>query len=83
MAHGQDRITWQPRTGVRQAIVAVYFHGRKTGYVVAGRSLREVEKRVDDLGLIVAAAWLVTLLATLAATLVLQWLVARLAPRHS
>ncbi len=83
LAHGRDRVTWQPRTGVRQAIVAVYFHGRKTGFVVAGRSLREVEKRVDTLGAIVGAAWLVILLASLAAAIVVQWFAARLAPRRS
>jgi hypothetical protein len=41
-AHGQDRFTWQPSSGVRQAaVVTPYDHG----YVLATRSLREVEVR--------------------------------------
>ncbi len=51
---GEDRVTWQPRPGVRQATVVVaYDHG----YVIGGRSLREVEARIDRIGeLLVAAA---------------------------
>src|SRR5512138_1801262 len=41
---GENRVTWQPQPGVRIASIVV---PDKVGYVVAGRSLREVEKRED------------------------------------
>jgi hypothetical protein len=46
--NGEDRITWQPQPGVRSAIVITQFKGANSGFVVAGRSLREVEIREDD-----------------------------------
>ena len=49
-AHNQDRFTWQPRVGVRSAAVITYYKGKdNSGFVLAGRSLREVEKREDQL----------------------------------
>lgn len=65
--HGDDRFTWQPKPGVRIAAVAAYYSGgnstsTKSGFVLAGRSLREIEKRVDSLGLQVLTGWLVTLI---------------------
>jgi hypothetical protein len=61
-ANGEDRVTWQPEPGVRMATVAVRFN---QGVVVAGRSLREVELRVDNLltlcGLAMLVLWTVTL----------------------
>lgn len=47
--HQDDIVTWQPRVGVRQATVVKYFKGVDSGFVVAGRSLREVELREDRL----------------------------------
>ena len=48
-----------------------YFRGAASGFVVAGRSLREVERQEDNLMLIVGAAWLASLGATLAASFAL------------
>ncbi len=56
--HGEDRISWQPEPGVRSAAVVVSAGGGQAGYVLAGRSLREVEKRIDQLAPLFAAAWL-------------------------
>ncbi len=42
----ENRITWQPASGVREAAVIVH---RSGGYVVAARSLREVENREQQL----------------------------------
>lgn len=69
-AHGQERLTWQPKTGVRSAVVVTRFVGKSSGYVLVGRSLREVEKREEQLMAQVGLAWVATILATLAATLV-------------
>lgn len=60
---GEDRITWQPRDGVRIAAVIVPY---QNGFVLAGRSLREVEARVDQLTTFTGLAWLLALAATLA-----------------
>lgn len=45
--NGQDGITWQPQPDVRSAIVVVHYNGLQSGFVLAGRSLREVEIRED------------------------------------
>jgi hypothetical protein len=42
---GQNRITWQPMPGVRSAIVIKHVPGDHPGFVLVGRSLREVEIR--------------------------------------
>ncbi len=68
---GEDRITWQPQPGVRSAIVVTQFKGSTSGFVVVGRSLREVEKREDGLLQILAASWVVMMLVTLVATAIL------------
>lgn len=59
MALGDDRLTWQPRVGVRAAIDVRAIAGG--GFVVAGRSLREVEQREDDLVRILLGAWVAAL----------------------
>jgi len=64
-SQGEDRVTWEPRSGVRLATVVVPY---ARGFVAAARNLREVEREIDNLGLITAAAWLGTMLATLAAS---------------
>lgn len=66
--HGEDRVTWQPEPGVRVAAVVLRSSGPQPGFVLAGRSLREVEARVDQLGQLVALALAVTLAATLVMT---------------
>ncbi|MDO8689297.1 MAG: hypothetical protein Q7R39_04695 [Dehalococcoidia bacterium] len=62
---GEDRITWEPKPGVRSAAVVARFSGLQSGFVLAGRSLREVEKREDGLRLEVVMAWALSLAATL------------------
>ena len=75
-SHGEDRITWQPEPGVRVAAVVERYGGAKPGFVVAGRSLRESERRDGQLMLISAAAWLATLGATLVTVTAVQILLA-------
>ncbi|MCJ7707749.1 MAG: hypothetical protein MUO38_09050 [Anaerolineales bacterium] len=64
--NSEDRVTWQPEAGVRIAAVIVRFEGAESGFVLAGRSLREIEKRETQVELEAGLA----LAATLAATLV-------------
>jgi hypothetical protein len=66
---GESRVTWQPRPGIRSALVVLPFPG---GFVAAGRSLREVEVREGALSRAVAIGWIVALVAAFAAA----WLVA-------
>ena len=59
-ATGRDSVTWQPRPGVRVAVVAVPWQG---GTVASGRSLRVVESRIDAIQGLVLAGWLAGLVA--------------------
>ena len=65
-AHQQDRLTWQPRVGVRSAIVVTGYTGNNgSGFVVAGRSLREIETREAQLLILVGLAWIVAIVGSL------------------
>lgn len=65
---GQLRFTWQPQKGVRLAAVMLKADNN-SGYVLAGRSLREVESRIDKLTTMLAIAWI----AMLALSALLVW----------
>ena len=69
--NGEDRITWQPQPGVRSAVIVTQFKGINSGFVLAGRSLREVEKREDAMQQIVFAGWIGMFLVSLLATAVI------------
>lgn len=60
----QVRTIWQPQFGVRSAIVVSKYN---QGFVMAGRSLREVEKREQMLMIQVGVAWLMTMVAVIIA----------------
>ena len=62
-SHGEDRLTWMSGDGVRIAAVVVKYGGKNPGYVLAGRSLREAESRVDSIGNIIGVLWLCALIA--------------------
>jgi hypothetical protein len=65
--HGQDRFTWQPAAGVRiAAVVEKVADGG--GYVLAGRSLTEVENRETQLTEEVMLGWVVSLVGTFLAS---------------
>ena len=70
--HSQDRISWQPESGVRIAAVIDRVEGAGKGFVLAGRSLREVEKRESQVLSEAMLAMLVTLGATLAVVVVCE-----------
>jgi hypothetical protein len=64
--HAEERVTWQPEPGVRIASVMIRAGGPQYGFVLAGRSLREVEKREARLMTQAGAAMLFTLGLSLA-----------------
>lgn len=59
---GENRLTWQPREGVRIAAVIVFY---QDGFVLAGRSLREVEIREAQVTQFAGLTWLLALVTTL------------------
>ena len=59
---GEDRVTWQPESGVRMATVVVKYD---QGFVLAGRSMREVEIRIDNIQTLCGLAMLVIWAASL------------------
>jgi hypothetical protein len=67
----ESRFSWQPDEGIRQAVVLV--HASNGMYVASGRNMRDVEQRIEHLGEIIFAAWVVTLGALLAASFIAGW----------
>ena len=68
---GQNRITWQPEPGIRNAIVILPFSMNGAhGYILAGQSLRETEDRERFLLSQIAAGILITLVATFITALI-------------
>jgi hypothetical protein len=62
---GENRVTWQPQSGVRiAAVIDAYKADSGSGYVLVGRSLREVEARVDNLTLMLTLTWAAALVAS-------------------
>ena len=59
---GENRISWQPKAGVRIATVIVSF---PEGFVLAGRNLREVEQREAQLSAFAGLTWVLAMLGTL------------------
>ena len=57
----EDVLTWQPRKGVRMAMVVESVQSQNIGFVAAGRSLEEVEKRVSNLITMLFIGWLACL----------------------
>lgn len=60
---GENRISWQPRNGVRIATVIV---SSKDGFVLAGRNMREVEQRESQVSTFAGLTWVFAMVGTLA-----------------
>jgi hypothetical protein len=56
-----DNFTWQPQGGLRVAAVLSKFAGPQPGYVLAGRSIAQIEIRENNLNKITAVAALAAL----------------------
>ena len=74
--NSDDRITWQPSSSVRIAAVVKHFGGATSatsiasssaasGFIIAGRNMREIEDREGQISLMVGAAWVGLLVLTL------------------
>lgn len=67
LEHARDveehRVTWQPASGVRSTVVVKHYNNAaSSGFVVAGKSLREVEKHEDQLMLLCGIGWVLTVI---------------------
>ena len=56
---GEYRETWQPEVGLRFAFVATKLGDK---YIVAARSLQEPERLIDQIGILISAAWIACLI---------------------
>jgi hypothetical protein len=63
--HGESRLTIQPEPSARIAGVIVPYSGSNSGFVLSGRSLREVEARTSQLRIFVVIAWFAALAVSL------------------
>jgi hypothetical protein len=85
--HGEERVSWQPilgsTRGVRIAAVVQRVSGAHPGFVLAGRSLREVEAREHQIAQMARLAWLGMLGLILVGTLVFGWYTRMRAPAAS
>lgn len=70
--HQKEWFTWEPKPGIRIAAVVTKYNGANPGFVLAGRSIREVEKRESWLMTQVGAVWMTTMVATFIAKLLLR-----------
>jgi hypothetical protein len=59
--NGEERVTWQPRPGIRMATVVLYAGLPSIAYIVVGRSLQEVEIREHSLIEIVFICWVIAM----------------------
>ena len=75
--HGEERVSWQPVRGsagtVRIAAVVMRINGAHSGFVLAGRSLREVEAREELVGHLAGLTWLAMLGLIAIGTLAFGW----------
>ena len=57
--HDDDWITWQPRPGVRMAMIVKRSGSSSVSFVAVGRSLEQVELREHSLRVMIIWAWLI------------------------
>jgi hypothetical protein len=60
-SHGRHDVTWQPRQGIRIAMVVESAHTSPVGFIAAGRSLAEVEEREHNLETLIFCGWIICL----------------------
>lgn len=76
--HGEERVSWQPILGrvrgVRVAAVVERVGGAHPGFVLAGRSLREVEAREEQVAQMAGLTWVGMLILIVVGTAIYGWL---------
>ena len=66
----EDVFSWQPRKGVRMAMVVEHVQSSQIAFVAAGRSLKEVEKRESNLIEMVFIGWLICI-----TVIIIHWMI--------
>jgi sensor histidine kinase regulating citrate/malate metabolism len=56
---GEERVTWQPRPGIRMAMVILRSNFSPVGYIAVGRSLNEIEIREAGLRNLAMLSWVI------------------------
>lgn len=70
-SHGEHRITWETSSGLRFAAVVDKFKSAKSsGYIMAARSLAEVEAREANLSWVIFIGWLIFMIVSFASVVV-------------
>ena len=69
-ANGEHWLTWQPQENVRMATGIVRVNVGPVAYLVVGRSLNEVEKRIASMSKMIFMGWLLCICVVL-----VNWLV--------
>jgi hypothetical protein len=69
-ANGEHWLTWQPQENVRMATGIVRVDVGPIAYLVVGRSLSEVEKRVSAMGKMIFMGWVLCICVVL-----VNWLI--------
>lgn len=70
-AKKEDIISWQPKPNIRIAAVVERFEGSKPGFILVGRSLKEIDLRITDLGNKIALGWIISVIGSLILSLLL------------
>lgn len=63
--HGEHRVTWQPGSGVRIAVVIKSTSSSAVGFAASGRSLKEVEVREHNLITNIFFGWIISIVLIL------------------
>ncbi len=58
---GEHRVSWQPEKAVRIAMVIIKSNSKPVQFVAAGRSMAEVEERIQQMRAMVFIAWVISL----------------------
>jgi hypothetical protein len=75
-SHREDRVTWEPIPGshaVRIAAVVERISGNQPGFVLAGRNMREVEAREEQVRQMAGLTWIGMLAVILFGTIAFGW----------
>ena len=59
--NGEERVTWQPRPGIRMATVVLHAGLPSIAFIVVGRSLQEIEVREQSLRISVVTCWVIAM----------------------
>ena len=72
LSHKEDRFTWEPKPGVREAVVIRLHDGTSPAYILVGKSLTEVEKHIAQLSLLTQILWAGTMSGSFVLTIILS-----------